>query len=330
MAITLRAGSTANGIDFTTYFDDFLAKSGNDDHGGNPTFYGDSTYEGDQLALSYTHDRLILAEGDDLNYTFATHVLAGRLETLSFGTYGDDYSFNDDGELVGTVSVVTVSGLDLYSAAGVKGDVHNVIYGFMGSDASEFLDIIEAEAQIVHGSKGADKYVGTDYADKAYGYGGNDTFSGGDGNDILKGASGNDKLVGDDGNDTLYGETGNDTLIGGEGKDTLYGGSGKDVFSYLDADDSTVKAAGRDILRDFKASDDTLSLRAIDANETKGGDQKFSFLGDDGFTGTAGELAYVVKGSHTLVSGDTDGDGKADFTIDLAGKHTLDASDFLL
>lgn len=328
MAITLRAGASAKGIDFTTYFDTFLGKSGDDDHGGNPTFYGDSTYAGDQLALTYTNDRLVLAEGDDLNYTFATHVLAGELDSLAFGSYGDNYSIGADGLLTGTVAVLTVSGLDLSSAAGVKGDVHDVIYGLMGSNADPLLDIIDAEAQIVHGSSGGDKYVGTDFADKAYGYAGRDALAGGDGNDRIEGGAGNDVLEGDAGKDKLYGDSGKDVLIGGVGKDALSGGTAKDTFRYLDLADSTVKKNGQDVIHDFDG--DKIDLKAIDANATKGGDQKFSFLGDEDFTGKAGELVYDVKGKHTYVSGDVDGDGRADFMIDLIGKHALDKGDFLL
>ena len=330
MAITLKAGSTANGVDFTTYFDTFLANSGHDDHGGNPTFYGGTSFDGDQLALTYTNDRLILAEGDDLNYTFATHVLAGKLDTLSFGSYGDDYAIDANGLLVDTVSVVTVSGLGLSSPAGVKGDVHDVIYGFMGSSADAFHEIIDAEAQIVHGSKGVDTYVGTAFADKAYGYAGNDDFAGGGGNDLVKGGDGNDALAGDAGADKLYGEAGNDVLTGGGGKDALYGGDGKDAFAYLDLGDSTAKKSGQDVVYDFDVAADRIDVKAIDANDDKAGNQKFRFLGDADFSGKAGELAYDVKGNHTYVSGDVDGDGKADFTIDLAGKHGLEASDFLL
>jgi serralysin len=313
MTITLRAGATADGVNFSTYFKTFLAKSGDDDHGGNPIFYGGSTqYDGDQLALSYTKDRLILAEGDDLNYTFSTHVLAGQLDTLKFGAYGDDYSVDDDGFLVGTVTTVEVSGLDLYSAAGVKGDVHDLIAGFMGSDTTFFRDLIAEEAQVVYGSKGDDVYVGTAFGDKAFGYAGDDTLAGGAGKDKLDGAAGDDSLRGD------------------AGRDTLTGGSGDDTFVFAAVGDSGTKGTTRDTILDFSIADDLISLKAIDADETKGGNQAFAFAGKGGFTDTAGELVYKVSGGHTIVSGDVDGNGKADFSIDLVGKLALDADDFLL
>lgn len=44
----------------------------------------------------------------------------------------------------------------------------------------------------------------------------------------------------------------------------------------------------------------------------------------------AGELRYIKEKSDTWIMGDTDGDGKADFTIHLKGAFTLTADHFEL
>ena len=61
-----------------------------------------------------------------------------------------------------------------------------------------------------------------------------------------------------------------------------------------------------------------------------GGDQAFTFIGNAGFHHIKGELHYVQKGCHTIVEGDTNGDGKADFQIDLLHKIALTKIDFVL
>jgi hypothetical protein len=59
------------------------------------------------------------------------------------------------------------------------------------------------------------------------------------------------------------------------------------------------------------------------------GNQAFTWIGGAGFTGHVGELRFT-SGSKTVISGDVNGDGKADFQIELAGRHSLAASDFIL
>lgn len=330
MAITLKANRTAKGVNFDTYFDKFFP-TGLGQHGGNPTFHGGSTqFDGDQVALSYTGGGLVLAEGDNLNYTFSTHVLAGRLDSLKFGSYGADYDYDANGLLVGTLTTLEISGLNLYSAPGKVGDVHYTILGFMSGNANYLEELMSEQAQKVFGSDGKDTYTGTAFNDIAKGFDGNDTFRGEAGNDKLDGGDGNDRLYGGEGNDQLTGGAGNDVLVGGLGKDTLNGGAGKDKFVFEAVEDSTVAASGRDLIRGFKSGEDKIDLSAIDADTGKKGVQSFDLVDGTKFSKTAGELIVKVQGSHTFVMGDVDGDGKADFSIDLIGKKALADSDFLL
>lgn len=151
---------------------------------------------------------------------------------------------------------------------------------------------------------------------------GNDTITGGLNENFLEGFAGNDII--DGGNDS-------DKLIGGRGKDTLIGGDDDDVFVFQTVKDSKVNIKGRDVISDFSRKEgDRIDLRAIDANEDKSGDQRFKFIDDDEFHKKAGELMFEKFIDGLVVKGDTDGDGKADFSIQLDGSLGLKAGDFML
>jgi hypothetical protein len=76
------------------------------------------------------------------------------------------------------------------------------------------------------------------------------------------------------------------------------------------------------------ASGDQIDLSQIDA-VAGGTDNAFNFVGSSAFQ-NAGDLRVAVKGANTLVAGDVDGDGAADFAIVLAGVVALQAGDFIL
>jgi Ca2+-binding RTX toxin-like protein len=194
-----------------------------------------------------------------------------------------------------------------------------------------------------NGMDGADIFYGNNLGDQAYGFGGNDvlrggsgadlfdggadndTLFGGSGNDTLLGGTGDDSLQGDAGDDTLTGGTGADVLFGGAGADILTGGSGKDTFVWKSTSDFASRA---DQITDF-ARGDKIDLSALDANSTKSGDQAFSYIGSKAFSHHAGELqVQALAGGNWLVSADTDGNGKADFTIQVHSSDPIVANDF--
>lgn len=152
-----------------------------------------------------------------------------------------------------------------------------------------------------------------------------EAVTGSSADNVLTGTSGNNSLDGGDGNDTLKGQGGNDVLIGGKGADTITGGTGDDTFYYRAVSDSTVASAGQDIITDFTTGDH-IDLTRLEATAH----ESFDFIGTSAFSHTAGELRYAVVDGHTLVSLDVNGDGTADFQIQLSGAHTLSGSDFLL
>lgn len=156
---------------------------------------------------------------------------------------------------------------------------------------------------------------------------GNNRLAGLGGNDTLNGGSGNDSLEGGSGSDSLIGGLGNDTLWGGAGKDILNGGTGSDVFVYKNINESLATVA-RDKIIDFVLGEDLIDLSLIDADSSLAGDQAFNYVGTTAFTGVAGQLRYASASG--LVMGDVNGDGTADFHIELLGKPSISAADFVL
>jgi Ca2+-binding RTX toxin-like protein len=136
-------------------------------------------------------------------------------------------------------------------------------------------------------------------------------------------------INGGGGNDTISGSAAADVILGAAGADTLRGNGGADIFDYNSTNDSRLSA--RDKLVDFETGSDRIDLTGIDASTAATGNQAFTFIGETGFTHTAGELMVNVSDpSKTVVMGDINGDGVADFAIEVTGNLHLTASDFLL
>ena len=215
------------------------------------------------------------------------------------------------------------SGNDVIKALGGNDKVH----GLGGNDTLRG----NGGNDQIWGDAGNDKLFGDGGKDALRGGGGKDVVHGGTGNDKIWGNGGNDRLFGDAGKDTLYGGNGKDILNGGKGADTLFGGHQADVFVFTSASQSSVAARGRDTIMDFShAEHDKINLRAIDADRQSQGNQAFHFDGSSSFDGTAGDLIVKTKGHNTFVQGDTNGDGKADFSIEVHGNIHLQSSDFML
>ena len=155
-------------------------------------------------------------------------------------------------------------------------------------------------------------------------------------NDNLIGTNEAEKIFGLARNDVLQGFGGKDVLVGGNGRDTMFGGGAADVFDFNAIKETGKSAATRDQIVDFLHSEhDKIDLATIDASSKIGGNQAFKFIGKQAFHHTAGELHQVtLKGGDVGIEGDTNGDGKADFQIQLVGlfldSHTLVKGDFAL
>ena len=115
-----------------------------------------------------------------------------------------------------------------------------------------------------------------------------------------------------------------------------------DRFVFRSIIDTGVKAPARDVITDFtdhgstvaplSTGADLIDLSAIDANTGVAGNQAFTFNPAVGaaFSGSAGSLVWKQFSGSAVVFGDVDGDGIADFAIQLNGQHMLSASDFVL
>jgi Ca2+-binding RTX toxin-like protein len=123
------------------------------------------------------------------------------------------------------------------------------------------------------------------------------------------------------GNDTLMGNDVGNILDGGRGNDVFTGGLGNDTFVINDT-------GYTDRITDFARGADKIDLRGIDA-VAGGSNDAFNFIGDNAFTNHAGELRTYVQGGVNFLAGDVNGDGVADFLVNLGTVH-VDHTDILL
>jgi Ca2+-binding RTX toxin-like protein len=134
------------------------------------------------------------------------------------------------------------------------------------------------------------------------------------------------------GADTLIGSSQIDLFRGGLGKDIMTGGLGNDTFSLRNIKEST-KGANRDVIMDFNHGEgDGIDLNVIDAKRGVAGNQTFKFIGGKAFHDRPGELQvkYNTNTDIAIVSGDVNGDGKADFQIEVHSDTPLVKFDFFL
>jgi Ca2+-binding RTX toxin-like protein len=156
----------------------------------------------------------------------------------------------------------------------------------------------------------------------------NNRLTGNTGANTLRGFGGADTLIGGAGDDTLEAGWGSDVLYGGAGLDLLRGGGEADVFVFR-RDELGGEGPLARILDFSRAQGDKLSV---------GGVFVWRFIGTDPFTGdpgyfdegaSAGQFRYETSGDGLTLMGDVDGDGGADWTIQMDGVTSLQASDFV-
>lgn len=227
----------------------------------------------------------------------------------------------------------------VFVSSGAATDDDDEIRGTSFADAIRALD----GDDLVRGRGGADDIDGGDGEDDLRGQGGDDLLDGGAddddldgarGDDIVYGRGGEDDLLGGRGFDILRGHGGDDLLIGGFDGDVLIGGRGDDIFRFLTVDGSSPDAP--DVLESGNRGDafdgagddsgDLIDLLDIDADETRRGDQDFDFGGtsDEG----RGVLWLENDGRDTIVFGDVDDDGAAEFELVIADGRSVRASDY--
>ena len=152
----------------------------------------------------------------------------------------------------------------------------------------------------------------------------------------LVGSNHSDWLMGDDGENVLKGGAGTDMLDGGDGVDTLYGGTGADTFIFY-----YEGVLSPDVVKDFSGSGgdgDKLDLSKLKLDMEAGATLTFLAAKGAAFTGVAGQVKWRWGGEDTPtedddvthVQVDMNGDGNADFQVDLTEWHTVTVADLIL
>ncbi|SFF08575.1 Hemolysin-type calcium-binding repeat-containing protein [Sulfitobacter brevis] len=310
---------------------------------GNDTIYG---FDGP--------DTIFGDAGDDLIFTGSggNFVGGGSGNDVIRGGSGNDTIYGG----VGSNDVSGGAGNDLLRMSTGA----DTVYGGLGDDnigggAGNDLIIDGAGTNIIYGGAGSDTVQGGSGTDSIYGGGnganrlfgnaGNDLVVGGAGNDLIGGGVGNDALYGSTGNDTIYAGDGNDfigagagndaiiagvgsnRIYGGAGNDTVYAGVGRDVITGGPGVDHFVfnsaaqigLGAGRDVITDFTSGVDKINLDLLDAQ----------FNGASGLIGN-GQSSFYYYAASGLLIGDSDGDGSADWALEMSGAPSVAVDDFIL
>jgi Ca2+-binding RTX toxin-like protein len=320
---------------------------------------GDDIYVVNSASVTVTE---AASAGNDTVFTsLASYSLPSNIETLSYtGTGNFTGTGNSSNNTIiggigndtlrgggGADHLVGGSGTDTasYSTAAAGVAIDFVSNTHTGDATGDVFDSIE----VFQGSNHADTFIDGGAARNFRGGSGNDTYVITSGSTVITELSGggtdtiqtslsaytlgaqmeNLTYVGGSSfngsgnslNNVLIGNVGNDTLNGQGGADTLGGGGGADTFVFDNAAETTTLGVG-DLIQDFsQAEGDVIDLSQIGVS---------NLIGTAAFSSMAGELRYEINGGLTTVAGDLDGDGNADFHLDLTGSINLTAADFLL
>lgn len=265
-------------------------------------------------------------------------ILAGENAANTYGTEDADLISGRRGQVD---HLFGLSGDDLL--VGNADGLGDILEGGEGNDRyliwDSTLDTIIDSSGVdgIVSSIGIDlrNYTGIENAEQLFEWGGR-PLHGNAADNVLTDRGGSNALFGEAGSDHLIGAGGNDILNGGTGQDLLDGGTGRDRFDFASIDDTPVGALNRDTIADFEQSQDILNFGKIDADILHSGNQAFAFIGDAAFTRTAGQLRFEQGTASdgvsavTIVSGDINGDGLADFEVQIRGHYDLTAADFIL
>jgi Ca2+-binding RTX toxin-like protein len=252
----------------------------------------------------------------------AAVVNAGSLHSTQLGVVlGGDAStlvtVVNSGSIVGTAASFRVlldgMGLNLSNTGAVMGavDLHN-------GGPSSILNSGSISGDVLFGPE-ADSFDGRNglLTGLLSGGGGADTLTAGGGDDLIDGGASADRV---------RGMAGDDTITGGTGKDQLFGGRGDDTYVFTRTTESGPAAADR--IHGWDAGD-VIDVSAIDASTAAG----FQHLGFGGLIApgdpvASGKVQYYKQAGDTFVVADVNGDGTADFKVQIDGVFTLNAGDF--
>lgn len=291
---------------------------------GNDTVQGGEAY--DEIYGSAGRNQLFGNGGNDF-------IQAGTGGDFIGGGAGNDTIRGGDGADtiyagLGNDNIGGGAGNDvIFGSAG-----NNIIYAGLGNDTVQG----GSGSDTIYGSAGRNQLFGNDGNDVIYtsaagdfaaGGAGNDSIFGSDGadtiyaglgDDFIGGGAGNDAIFAGAGSNRIFGGLGNDTITAGSGKDVITGGPGADVFVFASAAAIGIGAA-RDVITDFTPGVDDIDLRALGT----------TFNGTAGVLG-GGTASFFYFASGGLLIGDQNGDGAADWVLELTGAPGVSATDFIL
>jgi Ca2+-binding RTX toxin-like protein len=127
------------------------------------------------------------------------------------------------------------------------------------------------------------------------------------------------------GDDRLELGSGGGELWGGRGRDILTGGEGTDEFTFARHGQSALGIEDADVIRNF-GKGDVVRLAFLDGLD---GRPALHWIGEGEFSSTAGEVRFEALDGGLAIRVDSDGDGKADFSIAFRGDVDLDTADFI-
>lgn len=317
------------------------------------------------LGFQWLADGQAIAGATDAALTLGAALIGKKISAQA--SYVDGCGTSEAVTSAATDAVTKMPGLTLTGTSGKDilngGDRDDLLDGLAGGDQ---LNGFGGDDRLLGGS-GNDALKGGDGDDQLDGGLGRDALDGGAGVDTAsyarsakgvsvdlqsgKGSGGEaqgdtltgienlvgsafaDTLTGDAGANGLSGGVGNDVLRGLGGADRLEGGEGADRFVFTATGDSGLGATA-DLIVDFQQGSDRIDLSSIDANLLLRKDQAFSGALMDLATAfdAPGQLrfGYDAGNNTTIVQGDVNGDGAADFEIHLVGQINLMAADFVL
>jgi Ca2+-binding RTX toxin-like protein len=303
-----------------------------DSWGDKDTFDGFEEYGGSKFKDLMT--------GSKRNEAFMG--LQGK-DTIDGGKGSDEIRYHNDDRYEGD------GGINANLAKGV------VVDGFGDKDTVSNVEGIV-------GTNEADKFVGSKANNFFIGLDGVDSYDGGKGEDIARFFYWNDigqggiivdmtlatgqvindgfgntetmkRIEGIDGsqfdddiklgkaNGWIYADAGDDRLEAGTGQQWFSGGDGQDTFVF-GALNTLGNKDTRDQIDDFnQGQGDQIDLSGI------GG---LFFGGEGAFSGEEGEIRYTIADEKTIIAIDTDGNGKADFQIQVNRAVEFEEGDFIL
>ncbi|MGV8989634.1 MAG: calcium-binding protein [Cypionkella sp.] len=325
-ASTVSAGQGANIILGGANADTITALDG-----GNSVYAGGGT---NTVTTGGGRDNIFTGTGSDtiVSGGGTDHIhLSGGADSVDAGS-GDDRLIINYSAMTSNVSGGITGG---NGVSGYVGHIADLLGSSVDFQRSESFTITTGRgndriatgngADVLHGNGGDDVFFGGGGRDQLFGGAGRDQLNGGAGQDLIFAGFGNDLLRGGDGDDLMFGGGGNDLLRGGLGNDATSGGAGADVFIFFSVREAS-NSHGHDVIRDFEVGTDHINLASIDANWNLAGDQAFHFIGSAQFSSVAGELRY----GEGMITGDNNGDGQADFTIEVGVGLALTHYDFVL